>query len=224
MKRRQRHRQAWVLSVLGALGAGTVGGWWLHAAFSSSPSSLTAPLREVISSRRTTRAGGEERHPSPPVPTIGGDPVAELRRRRLKLPIDRASIDAMKGNFAQPRGGGSRVHEAVDIMAPRNSPIHAVEAGTIARLFLSRTGGLTVYQFDPTRKYTYYYAHLERYADGLKEGQPVEVGQVIGYVGTSGNAPPNAPHLHFAIFEMTNEKQWWNGRPVDPYEVFRGVR
>ena len=107
------------------------------------------------------------------------------------------------------------------MLAPRHTPVVAVEDGTIARLFLSDAGGITVYQFDPTSTFCYYYAHLEGYADGLKEGDRVKRGEVIGYVGTTGNAPRNTPHLHFAIFELTPEKHWWEGTPVDPYLVFR---
>src|SRR5262249_26800341 len=101
-----------------------------------------------------------------------------------------------------------------------DTPIHAVESGSIAKLFLSKAGGLTIYQFDPTGRFCYYYAHLQRYAEDLADGQDVAAGQVIGYVGTSGNAPPNTPHLHFAIFELTTARQWWKGRALDPYDVF----
>ncbi len=109
-------------------------------------------------------------------------------------------------------------------MAPRNTPVLAVEDGRIVKLFSSQQGGLTIYQFDPQETYAYYYAHLERYTDGLHEGQAVRKGQVIGYVGTTGNAAPDAPHLHFAIFRLTPEKQWWKGDPLNPFEVWRGRR
>ena len=108
------------------------------------------------------------------------------------------------------------------MLAPRNTPVLAVEDGTVAKLFLSKAGGLTIYQFDPTSTYAYYYAHLERYEAGLSEGDRVKRGQRIGFVGTSGNAPPNTPHLHFAIFVLTDKKRWWDGRAVDPYVVFVG--
>jgi murein DD-endopeptidase MepM/ murein hydrolase activator NlpD len=97
----------------------------------------------------------------------------------------------------------------------------AVEDGTIAKLFLSKAGGNTIYQFDPSRQYAYYYAHLERYADSLKEGEAIQRGQVIGYVGTTGNAPKNTPHLHFAVFRLSAEKRWWEGTPIDPYDILR---
>jgi murein DD-endopeptidase MepM/ murein hydrolase activator NlpD len=97
----------------------------------------------------------------------------------------------------------------------------AVEDGTVARLFLSDAGGITIYQFDPTKNYVYYYAHLERYVEGLKESASVKRGQVIGYVGTTGNAPRDTPHLHFAIFRLTDEKKWWQGTAIDPYSVLK---
>jgi murein DD-endopeptidase MepM/ murein hydrolase activator NlpD len=151
----------------------------------------------------------------------GGGVLADLRRHDLLLPIEGANVDAMKGGFAQGRDQGRRAHEAVDILAPRHTPIHAVDDGTIAKLFRSQAGGITVYQFDPSGRYCYYYAHLERYAPGLSENQAVERGEVLGFVGTSGNAPPNTPHLHFAVFELDAHRQWWKGRPVDPYLIFK---
>ena len=90
-----------------------------------------------------------------------------------------------------------------------------------AKLFFSKAGGITIYQFDPSNNYCYYYAHLERYADGLAEGQQIKRGQVIGYVGTTGNAPRDTPHLHFAIVKLTPEKKWWEGSAIDPYSVLR---
>jgi murein DD-endopeptidase MepM/ murein hydrolase activator NlpD len=163
--------------------------------------------------------GGTEIAPSKP--TLVADPIAELRRHSLRLPIDNANIQAMEGSFAERRGGGSRAHEAIDILAPRHTPIRAVEDGTIAKLFESKAGGLTIYQFDPGRRFNYYYAHLQRYAHGLHEGQSVSAGDVIGYVGTTGNAPEDTPHLHFAISELGPDRRWWEGRALDPYLVFK---
>src|SRR4029079_1891914 len=126
----------------------------------------------------------------------------------------------LRDSFGEGRTD-SRKHEAIDILAPRNTPIVAVEDGTVAKLFNSKAGGITVYQFDPTTTYVYYYAHLERYAAGLIEGARLRRGQVIGYVGTSGNAPKDTPHLHFAIFKLTEKKRWWEGAAIDPYDVFK---
>lgn len=144
----------------------------------------------------------------------------ELAERDLEIPVEGIRPDQLVRMFGDKRGG-SRRHEAIDILAPRHTPVKAVEDGVIARLFYSKAGGITIYQFDPTERYCYYYAHLERYADNLRERQPVRKGQVIGYVGTSGNAPPNTPHLHFAVIRLTADKRWWEGTPIDPYDVLR---
>jgi murein DD-endopeptidase MepM/ murein hydrolase activator NlpD len=145
---------------------------------------------------------------------------AELTDRDLAMPVEGIVPDQLTRQFEQPRGG-ARKHEAIDILAPRGTPVKAVEDGRIARLFHSKTGGITIYQFDPSERFCYYYAHLERYAVGVKEGDQVRRGQVIGYVGTSGNAPKDTPHLHFAIFRLTADKRWWEGTPIDPYDVLR---
>jgi murein DD-endopeptidase MepM/ murein hydrolase activator NlpD len=140
--------------------------------------------------------------------------------RRLQLPLEGLRSDELRDTFGETRGGGRR-HEALDILAPRDTAVLAVDDGTVAKLFLSKPGGITIYQFDPTSRYAYYYAHLSRYAEGLQEGAPVVRGQVIGYVGTTGNAPPETPHLHFAILQLTDRKRWWEGTALDPFPVFR---
>lgn len=143
----------------------------------------------------------------------------ELRARHLSMPIATVRPDQLVSSFSDARTG--HPHEALDILSPRGTPVVAVEDGTVAKLFWSRFGGNTIYQFDPTQRYAYYYAHLDRYADGLRQGQSVQRGQTIGYVGSTGNADPNAPHLHFAIFVLTPEKEWWKGTAVDPYPILR---
>jgi murein DD-endopeptidase MepM/ murein hydrolase activator NlpD len=140
-----------------------------------------------------------------------------LRGRDLKLPVDGVGREDLRNTFAESRG--SRTHEALDILAPRGTKVIAVEDGRIQKLFTSKAGGLTIYQFDPTQTFAYYYAHLDRYADGIQEGQIVKRGDVIGYVGSTGNASTDAPHLHFAIFRLGPEKQWWMGEAINPYLV-----
>jgi murein DD-endopeptidase MepM/ murein hydrolase activator NlpD len=154
------------------------------------------------------------------VPAMSANAVEVLRDRRLEVPVQGARREDLRSMFDERRGT-SRRHEAIDLLAPRHTPVVAVEDGTIARLFTSDAGGLTVYQFDPTSTYCYYYAHLEGYAAGLEEGDRIKRGDLIGYVGTTGNAPKDTPHLHFAIFQMTEKKQWWQGTPIDPYTVLR---
>jgi murein DD-endopeptidase MepM/ murein hydrolase activator NlpD len=159
--------------------------------------------------------------PAPPTSLPAAGAITDLRGHGLRLPIDDANIEAMKGGFEEGRDAGGRPHEAVDMLAPRNTPVRAVEDGAIAKLFTSKAGGTTIYQFDPTEQYCYYYAHLERYAEGLREGDAVRKGEVIGYVGTTGNAPKNTPHLHFAVFKLTAAKHWWEGTPIDPFDILR---
>jgi murein DD-endopeptidase MepM/ murein hydrolase activator NlpD len=154
------------------------------------------------------------------VPIIGADPIPDLRSRHLLIPVEGVNAADLIRSFADRRGT-SREHEALDIPAPRGTKVFAVEDGSIEKLFYSKQGGTTIYQFDPTRTYAYYYAHLQEYARGLAEHAPVRRGQLLGYVGTSGNAPPNAPHLHFAVFLLTDKKQWWQGTALDPYDVLR---
>jgi murein DD-endopeptidase MepM/ murein hydrolase activator NlpD len=154
-----------------------------------------------------------------PTPSIGAPPAAELADRDLAMPVEGLTPDALVRSFDEARG--ARKHEAIDILSPMGTPVRAVEGGRIARLFNSKAGGITVYQFDPSERFCYYYAHLQRYADGLKENDHVRKGQTIGYVGVSGNAPKSTPHLHFAIFRLAAEKRWWEGTPVDPYDVLR---
>jgi murein DD-endopeptidase MepM/ murein hydrolase activator NlpD len=145
--------------------------------------------------------------------------VEVLRVKRLRIPIDGVTRAALQPSFTQVRG--SRLHEAIDILAARGTPVRAVESGVVAKLFVSDRGGITVYQYDPSGDFCYYYAHLDRYADGLREGQHLREGDVVGYVGTTGNAPPDTPHLHFAIFRMQEAGRWWEGTAIDPYEVLQ---
>lgn len=152
-------------------------------------------------------------------PSIAAPPTAELKDRDFEIPVEGVRSDQLTRQFDDARGG--RRHEAIDILAPMGTPVKAIEGGTIARLFLSKAGGTTIYQFDPSERFCYYYAHLDRYAPGLREGQQLQKGQVIGYVGVSGNAPKNTPHLHFAVFKLTSEKRWWEGTPIDPYDILR---
>jgi murein DD-endopeptidase MepM/ murein hydrolase activator NlpD len=146
--------------------------------------------------------------------------VEVLRRRNLKVPVEGVDDDDLYDTFTDARGGG-RSHQAIDIMAPRGTPVLSVEDGRVAKLFDSKQGGLSIYVFDPSGIYCYYYAHLDRYADGLKEGQVVKRGEVIGFVGSTGNAAENAPHLHFGIFRLGPDRQWWKGTPINPYPVLR---
>jgi murein DD-endopeptidase MepM/ murein hydrolase activator NlpD len=167
---------------------------------------------------RTTRTPA-----SPPVlvasvvPAKDTAPAVKLATPpRLEMPVQGFDPKNLRDNFDETRGG-LRKHEALDIMAARGTPVVAADDGVVTKLFRSLAGGITIYQYDKSESFAYYYAHLDRYADGLREGQAVKRGEVIGYVGTTGNAPANAPHLHFTIFELGPEKKWWRGKAVNPY-------
>lgn len=141
--------------------------------------------------------------------------LRELAERDLMIPVQGVSRAKLRDNYEETRG--SHKHEALDIMATRGTPVVAVDAGRVARLFNSAAGGITIYQFDPEELFVYYYAHLDRYAPGIAEGRAVKRGEILGYVGTTGNAPPGAPHLHFTIFRLGPDKRWWKGTPLNPY-------
>ncbi|KQY50583.1 M23 family metallopeptidase [Lysobacter sp. Root494] len=141
---------------------------------------------------------------------------------RLAMPLAGLTPAQLHDTFGETRGG-ERQHEALDILAPAGTPVLAVADGHIEKLFTSVRGGLTIYQFEPGGRYAYYYAHLRGYAPKLAEGQAVRRGQVIGYVGSTGNADPAAPHLHFAVFELGPERQWWKGTAINPYQMLGGV-
>ena len=150
-----------------------------------------------------------------------GDPQGAqlLAQRPLLVPVAGIDPARLSDNYEQSRG--PRKHEAIDILAPTGTPVVAVDDGRIAKLFTSKPGGLTIYHYDPTGQLAYYYAHLQRYADGLREGQEVKRGDVIGYVGVTGNSDPDGPHLHFAVFRLGTPARWWQGDAVNPYPALR---
>lgn len=150
-------------------------------------------------------------------------PADDLVERDLLVPVQGVPRTGLQDTYDDARGQG-RVHNAIDIMAGRGTPVLAVEAGRIAKLFTSKLGGLTIYQYDPTETYCYYYAHLDRYVPGIKEGDQVSRGQVIAYVGSTGDASPDAPHLHFEITRLHADKKWWQGDAINPYPILREGR
>jgi murein DD-endopeptidase MepM/ murein hydrolase activator NlpD len=149
--------------------------------------------------------------------------IDQLRRRSLLLPIVNVDVDSLKGSFFGRRSG-HKLHFAADIPAARNSPIMAVDNCVVAKLRTNSVGGHSLFLLDASSHFVYYYAHLESYAAGIREGVHVSKGQVIGFVGTSGNAPKDKPHVHFAIHQAVNPGQWWHGNPIDPWEVYRDTR
>jgi murein DD-endopeptidase MepM/ murein hydrolase activator NlpD len=139
------------------------------------------------------------------------------------LPVAGVRPEQLTDTFSEARGGGTRVHDAIDIMAPRGTPVVAAVGGTVEKLFTSKAGGLTVYVRSPDRRTITYYAHLDAYVTGLKEGQQLRPGDQIGTVGFTGNADPAAPHLHFAIMQTTPDADWWEpATAINPYPILTG--
>ena len=178
--------------------------------FPPEPAPQTPPPLDVHSPNEAPR--------SLPHPPADLSDFERLRARGLAIPVQGKTARDIQDNFAELRG--ARPHEAIDILAARGTPVVAVADGTVKKLFASVPGGLTVYQFDAEEAYSYYDAHLDRYADGLVEGKRLAKGDVVGYVGTSGNAPAGTPHLHFTIFRLGPEKRWWEGTPINPYPLW----
>lgn len=188
----------------------------IAAALKSHRASPPSPLRPVSMDTASVVPVKDVTPATKPAPKTGADDLQLLAARRLLMPVQGYDALKLRDTFDELRGG-TRKHEALDIMAPRGTPVVAADDGVIMKLFRSAAGGITIYQADAAEKFVYYYAHLDRYREGLKEGDVVHRGDVIAYVGSTGNAPAGAPHLHFTIFLLGPEKKWWRGRAVNPF-------
>ena len=160
--------------------------------------------------------------PRPQTPTVSKPAAASRAERDLVIPVAGIKPEQIVDSYGQARQAGERRHDAIDIMAPRGTPVRAAAAGRIQKLFVSADGGNTVYIRRRDRRWMDYYAHLDRYRRGLREGQWVEAGELIGTVGATGNADPLAPHLHFAVHRMQPGEKWHEGTPVNPYPSLAG--
>lgn len=152
-----------------------------------------------------------------------GGPLTDaeyLRSRELMVPVHGVKRGQLRDTYSAPRSGG-RAHLALDIMAKKGTRVVAADDGFILRIVRNELGGKTLYLTDPSRRFVYYYAHLDEWKYGLEEGQKVRKGQLIGSVGTTGNAPKDAPHLHFQLMRMSPGKQYWNGEPMNPIPYLR---
>ena len=143
-----------------------------------------------------------------------------LRGRQLIIPVAGIHVEQLSDSYDEPRDG-SRRHRAIDILAPRGTPVLAADDGRVVRTSWNSAGGNTVYAVDPESRVVYYYAHLDRYRDSLAPGRPLVRGDTIGFVGTTGNAPKDIPHLHFQIMRMPHDGKYWNGDPLNPFVLFR---
>jgi murein DD-endopeptidase MepM/ murein hydrolase activator NlpD len=230
LERRQRLLRVFGLAFsLGALTSGAL--LWRADRLASS----AAPVVESVLTERANRPTGGNPAAAvlSPAPTStsgseamegrisDGDATRLLKMRHLAMPVDGILRDQLSDNFEERRAAGLRRHEAIDIMAPRGTPVRAVEDAQVAKLFRSVAGGLTIYLTDPARMFIYYYAHLDRYALGLQENHQIRRGELIGFVGSTGNASEDAPHLHFAIFQVGPGDRWWQGDPINPFPVLR---
>ena len=189
---------------------------------------VTALVTAVLTSAFWLIALHEEPAPGVPKPrqAEGQAPPTkgelEIGPSGLAIPVAGIKPDALADTYTQSRSGG-RVHNAIDIMAPHNTPVVAAAPGTVEKLFYSDGGGgITVYVRSPDKKWIYYYAHLNGYAPGLREGQQVKRGDLLGTVGSTGNASPSGPHLHFAVHRMTPDEDWHGGEPINPYPLLVG--
>jgi peptidoglycan LD-endopeptidase LytH len=183
----------------------------------SSPdtSGLTLPIApETIDSaeRAATTPVDSSAIPLPSVAVTGGGAYL--------IPVAGITADKLENTFTDARSEG-RVHDAIDIMAPRGTPVVATNDGEIVKLHLSERGGISLYQRCLTGDTIYYYAHLDRYADGIVEGRMLHRGELVGYVGETGNVAPGNPHLHFAIWLVTDPKKYWDGENLNPFLLLR---
>lgn len=144
-----------------------------------------------------------------------------LRGRNLLIPVQGISSKQLRNTYDEARSQG-RQHNAIDIMAQQGTPVLAVDDGVVIKLFQSDKGGITLYQLDPSGKYAYYYAHLSRYADDIAEGKVLKRGDVVGYVGDTGNAGNGNYHLHFEVSKLAAPRKWYGGIPINPYHLLGG--
>ena len=152
-------------------------------------------------------------------------PVATASAARLIVPVAGVDRGALRRNWGEPRGGGMRTHQGLDIIAPANAPVIAAADGRVEKLFYSHGGGgITLYQRSVDGAWIYYYAHLAGYAPGIAEGRDLRAGDPLGYVGDTGNAGPGNYHLHFGVARMSSGERWHQGTPVDPYPLLAGSR
>jgi murein DD-endopeptidase MepM/ murein hydrolase activator NlpD len=193
---------------------------------SPAPAASRAPSSGEAA-KKGSGGGGNDNSAVVPLATaavLGGAPEADVeyvRSRKLMLPVAAIRPDQLIDSFDEPRDG-SRRHHAIDILAPRGTPILAADDGKILRVSWNSAGGNTIYATDADARLVYYYAHLDHYREGLAAGQSVAKGDTIGFVGTTGNAPKDIPHLHFQIMRMPHDGKYWNGDPIDPFPFLRG--
>jgi len=183
---------------------------------------IPLPIEGSAASDAPRPAAVDAALPPPRVTATGTGALSTDAGGGLLLPVQGVTTAQLQDTFTDARSEG-RSHDAIDIMATTGTPVLAVADGHVEKLFDSKQGGLTLYQFNPEGTRAYYYAHLQGYAAGIVEKKPLKRGELIGYVGFTGNADPAAPHLHFAVFVLGPEKQWWKGEAINPYPLLGGI-
>jgi peptidoglycan LD-endopeptidase LytH len=190
------------------------------------PSPEPSPTAELATPPPSTSPfpGAYAASPIPPpandTPNPAAPPIGFVGTLKLIVPVAGVQPHQLQDTFADSRSEG-RVHDAIDIPAAQGTPVVAAADGQIIKLFQSERGGTTIYQLSADKKLIFYYAHLQRYADGLSEGKFVRQGDVIGYVGDTGNAGPGNYHLHFSIAVVSDPKRYWEGVNINPYPLLR---
>lgn len=190
---------------------------------SPSPSATPTPTIEPTATPTATPSPSTSPGASPtqqPSTESPATPAASGDASRLLIPVAGVRPEQLSDTYNDARSEG-RVHNAIDIIAPRGTPVLAAADGRVVRLFNSVKGGITLYQLSADEKLVYYYAHLDRYADGLKDGHQARRGETIGYVGDTGNATPGNYHLHFQVYRITDPKHFWDGENLNPYDLLR---
>lgn len=167
-----------------------------------------APERSIVSPNASTSASAD---------------IDYLRTRQLLVPVAGADMSKVDDTFNDPRDGGERVHRAIDILAPRGTPILSADDGRILRMSTNALGGISMYTVDSQNRIVYYYAHMDHYNGAMSPGRDIVKGDTLGYVGTTGNAPKNLPHLHFQVMRWPADGKYWNGEPIDPYDLLGGT-
>ena len=162
--------------------------------------------------------------PDPTANTAAMSDLEYLAYRRLVVPVAGADMSKVTDTFNDDRDGGERTHHAIDILAPRDTPILSADDGTILRMSTNTLGGITMYTVDPNHRLVYYYAHMDHYNDAMSPGRAIQKGDTLGYVGTTGNAPKDTPHLHFQVMRWPADGKYWNGEPLDPFDALGGGR
>jgi murein DD-endopeptidase MepM/ murein hydrolase activator NlpD len=196
----------------------------LPPAASPTPTATATPTPDASPTPSPSPTPAAAPGASPQAQGLLSDPASALASMRLLIPVEGVAPNQLQDTFKDSRSEG-RVHDAIDIVAPRGTPVLAATDGRVVKLFESVKGGITFYQLAAADEhYVLYYAHLERYADGLSEGHVARRGETVGYVGDTGNATPGNTHLHFQIYRVEDPKHFWAGENLNPYPLLRGAQ